>query len=134
MRLREIRLNSFKSFGPTTTSIRLDQLNFLIGSNGSGKTAVLEALSRLFAFNPAQRRVSTSDFHVPLSADEESEERSPWIECDFSFPELGSDSDSAHTIPPNFRHLRIDGDSDEAIVRYRLEATLHPDGDIEEKL
>lgn len=127
-------MNNFKSFGPKTTQIRLEQLNFLIGSNGSGKTAVLESLSRLFAFNPAQRKICPSDFHAPLTSGENVEERSLWIECDFVFPELDGDSDSAHTIPPNFRHLRIDSETEEAVVRYRLEATLHPDGNIEEKL
>lgn len=134
MHLKEIRLNSFKSFGPSITTIQFDQLNFLIGSNGSGKTVVLEALSRLFAFNSAQRRVLTTDFHLPLSAGEEAIERKLWIECDFSFPELNQGSESAHTIPPNFKHLRVDDESGEAVVRYRLEATLHLNGDVEEKL
>ena len=39
-------------------------MTFLLGPNGSGKTAVLQALARMFGFDPALRRIRASDFHV----------------------------------------------------------------------
>jgi AAA15 family ATPase/GTPase len=46
MRITTLRLSNFQSFGPEPTAIDLDDLTYVLGVNGSGKTAVLEALSR----------------------------------------------------------------------------------------
>lgn len=52
MKLQSIRLFSFQSFGPEPTELPLNDITYLIGPNGSGKTAALQALCRLFAFDP----------------------------------------------------------------------------------
>ena len=136
MRLKKIRISNFKSFGSQATQISFDYLNYLIGANGSGKTVVLEALSRMFGFDPEHRKVHPTDFHQ--SASEPCSLGEPlnfWIECDFGLPEieLGND-DELISVPPNFRHLRIDAGDGTLIVRFRLEAILHPDGEVDSTL
>jgi len=133
MKLQSIRLFSFQSFGPEPTELPLNDITYLIGPNGSGKTAALQALCRLFAFDPSLRRIRRSDFHVPYDEEEAPEERQLWIEADFIFPELEDDDDVA-TIAPHFGHMRLDSADGPPRVRYRLDATMGVNGDIEETL
>lgn len=133
MKLQSIRLYSFQSFGPEPTELTLDDITYLIGPNGSGKTAALQALCRLFAFDPSMRRLRRSDFHVPNDEDKVPNERQLWIEADFVFPELEDDNDFA-TVAPHFSHMRLDIADGLPRVRYRLSATMGVDGDIEETL
>lgn len=133
MKLQSIRLFSFQSFGPEPTELTLNDITYLIGPNGSGKTAALQALCRLFAFDPSLRRIQRSDFHVPYDEEEVPEERQLWIEADFIFPELEDDDDVA-TIAPHFGHMRLDSADGPPRVRYRLDATMGVNGDIEETL
>ena len=133
MRLQSIRLHSFQSFGPEPTELTLNEITYLIGPNGSGKTAALQALCRLFAFDPSLRRIRRSDFHVPYDEDEVPDERRLWIEADFIFPELEDDDDTA-TVAPHFSHMRLDTAESLPRVRYRLSATMGVDGDVEEAL
>jgi predicted ATPase len=43
--LGTIRLRDFLSFGPSTETFPLGNLNVIIGANGSGKSNLIEALS-----------------------------------------------------------------------------------------
>jgi len=133
MKLRTIRLSNFQSFGAAPTELALEDITYLIGPNGAGKTAALQALCRLFAFDPSSRRVQRSDFHVPLDEKEAPDERQLWIEADFLFPELADDEDNS-TVAPHFGHMRLDEPDGIPRVRYRLSATTGADGDIEETL
>jgi len=133
MKLKTIRLSNFQSFGPEPTELDLESLTYLIGPNGSGKTAALHALCRLFAFDPSLRRIQRSDFHVSHDEEEAPEEHSLWIEADFAFPELAEDEEHP-TIAPHFGHMRLDEPGGVPRVRYRLNATMGIDGDIEEAL
>ncbi|KGK81655.1 chromosome segregation protein SMC [Stutzerimonas degradans] len=133
MKLQTIRLSNFQSFGVQPTELGLDEITYLIGPNGSGKTAALQALCRLFAFDPSLRRILRSDFHVPFDEENVPEERQLWIEADFVFPELAEDEDNS-TIAPHFGHMRLDEADGIPRVRFRLSATMGPDGDIEETL
>ena len=133
MKLQSIRLCNFQSFGNEPTVITFEDVTYLIGPNGSGKTAVLQALCRLFAFDPSLRRIKRSDFHVPADEDWVPEERSLWLEADFEFPELLEDEDNS-TVAPHFAHMRLDTAEGIPRARYRLSATMGIDGDIEENL
>lgn len=133
MKLQTIRLSNFQSFGEDPTEVTLEDITYLIGPNGSGKTAALQALCRLFAFDPSLRRILRSDFHVPSNEEEAPDERHLWIEADFLFPELAEDADNT-TVAPNFAHMRLDEPDGIPRVRYRLSATLGVDGDIEESM
>ncbi|MDQ9128631.1 AAA family ATPase [Serratia fonticola] len=133
MKLEKIRLSCFQSFGHGPTEIGLEDITYLIGPNGSGKTAALQAVCRLFAFDPALRRVQRSDFHVPFDEEEVPPERQLWVEADFLFPELAGDEDNS-TVAPHFGHMRLDGSEGTPRVRFRLTAAMGLDGDIEESL
>lgn len=133
MKLQTIRLSNFQSFGVQPTELGLDEITYLIGPNGSGKTAALQALCRLFAFDPSLRRILRSDFHAPFDEENVPEERQLWIEADFVFPELAEDEDNS-TVAPHFGHMRLDEADGIPRVRFRLSATMGPDGDIEETL
>ena len=134
MKLQTIRLSNFQSFGPVPTEIRLEEITYLIGPNGSGKTAALQALCRLFAFDPSLRRILRSDFHVSINEAAPPAERQLWIEADFLFPELGDDDDDNSTVAPHFGHMRLDEVDGTPRVRFRLTATMGLDGDIEESM
>lgn len=136
MKLSRMRISNFQSFGPDASEIALDDLTFLIGPNGSGKTALLQALCRLFAFDPSLRRVQRSDFHVPLNEtiDTAPEDRTFWIEAEFAFPELKDVKGEHATIPPHFAHMRLDDAKGVPRVRFRLDAILYADGEIGDTL
>lgn len=133
MKLEAIRLSGFQSFGYEATELSLEDITYIIGPNGSGKTAVLQALCRLFAFDPALRRIQRSDFHVPCDEENVPLERQLWIEADFLFPELEEEEDNS-TVAPHFSHMRLDEPDGVPHVRFRLTATMGIDGDIEEAL
>lgn len=126
-----MRISNFQSFGPKAVEFDFDDITYLIGPNGSGKTAALQALCRLFAFDPAMRRVRRSDFHVAHDEAEVPDQRTLWIEADFHFPELEEESEHA-TIPPNFGHMRLDDPEGVPRVRFRLDAALDVDGNVDE--
>lgn len=131
MKLNYIRLSNFQSFGEEPTTVTFEDITYLIGPNGAGKTAALQALCRLFAFDPSKRRILKSDFHVPFNETDIPEERKLWIEVDFEFPELQDEKDN-NAVPPNFSHMRLDTADGIPRVRFRLNATLGIDGEIEE--
>jgi predicted ATP-dependent endonuclease of OLD family len=131
VRLATLRLSNFQSFGALPTELTLDDITYLIGPNGSGKTAALQALCRLFAFDPSMRRILRSDFHVPFDENASPVERQLWIEADLLFPELNDDDDNS-TVAPHFGHMRLDEVNGIPRVRFRLTATMGQDGDIEE--
>lgn len=134
MKLQCIRLSNYQCFGPEPTELSLEALAFLIGPNGSGKTAAMQALCRLFAFDPALRRIKKSDFHVPHDEVEVPDERNLWIEADFLFPELKDDAGEHPTIPSHFGHMRLDEADEIPRVRFRLDASMGVDGDIDDTL
>lgn len=132
MRLKRMRLSNFESFGPVPETIEWEAVTFLVGPNGSGKTAVLRALCRLFSIDKQFRYVRESDFHVS-SQNEAS--TSLWIEADFDFPELADGQAESPAIPDHYKHLRLEVSNDSAVVvRIRLSASIDEDGEIDERL
>lgn len=142
MRINRLTVTGFRCFGPQPTSVELESLTALIGSNGSGKTAVLQALSRLFGISQSERRLTRSDFHVPPDkGDNELDQLSLSIEAHISFPELLDDDGGAEpttTIPEFFQHLVIREGEATPYCRLRLDGawtrTNLADGEIEEKI
>lgn len=136
MKVRQLRLSNFQSFGPDPTTIELEELTYVLGPNGAGKTAVLEALSRLFSPLPAQRKVRVEDFHVPFdrtAREVHAGQPSLWLEVDVDFPEAESD-DLHASVPPNFSHMAIETEDGVPQVRIRLTGVLAADGEIDEKI
>lgn len=134
MRMRQLRLKNFKSFGPTPTEIELSKLTFILGPNGAGKTAALVALARLFSPLPALRRVQPEDFYVPAAVDPDLVENELWIEVDVEFEEVADEDESHPSIPLFFTHMALEAPDDPPRVRIRLTANLDADGYIDEKI
>ena len=64
MKLTKVIINNFRSFGESQI-IELNNQTVLIGNNSSGKTTVLQALSKLFSDKQNDRIIRKSDFHLP---------------------------------------------------------------------
>jgi putative ATP-dependent endonuclease of OLD family len=82
-------------------------VTFLLVPNGSGKTAVLQALSRLFGFERSMRVIRRTDFHVSGESTQ-SQTLRLWIEAHFEFPELRDAEGRYATIPSNFTHMKVE--------------------------
>ena len=136
MKLTRLRLSNFQSFGQEPTVIALNAMCFLLGPNGTGKTAVLQALARLFGFDPSLRRVRRTDFHIPAEdlAKGDVGPLALWIEAQFEFPELKKVKGKYPTIPGHFAHMRLESAEGIPRVRFRLTARMDEDGDIEETM
>jgi putative ATP-dependent endonuclease of OLD family len=138
MRIETVTLFNFQSFGHQSSVISLMPLTAFIGANGSGKTAALKALSRLFGTSASERQIRRSDFHVdPRESIEDMEECSLYIEARIAFPELENDSGGEQSVPHVFKNMII-SDSEKPICRIRLEATyikgILAEGSIEEHI
>ena len=137
MKIESIKIKGFKSFRDEIT-IQLNELTTFIGSNGSGKTVVLESLTRLFSSNKSLRNIQSTDFYIPLDEKLESqEERNLSIEVKLTFPELltGENTDAISAV---FGQMIVSEPDGEPYCRIRLEAqwinSAIQGGDIEEKI
>ena len=136
MKLTQLRICNFQSFGPAPTTIDFAPMTFLLGPNGAGKTVVLQALARLFGFDPSLRRTRRTDFHISPEALAAGNvgTMTLWIEAQFEFRELVEANGHHATIPGHFAHMQLDATDGVPRVRFRLTASLDEDGDVEEKM
>ncbi|MDR0284240.1 MAG: AAA family ATPase [Propionibacteriaceae bacterium] len=132
MQITRVRIKGFRCFGPEPTTIALDPLTYLLGPNGSGKTAVIVALARMFSPSRALRDVRPEDFHVPFAPTEKAGTEL-WIEVDINFEEARDTSRHA-SVPPFFSHMALDDPDGPPLVRIRLTAVLEPDGFVEQRI
>lgn len=140
MKIDTITLKNFRCFGPQPTVVSLEsKITALVGNNGSGKTALMTALARLFGTNEAQRTVLLRDFHFVPGATELASGASFSIDVVFSFPELSDAEDddvNAAAVPDFFLHMSASGTDEPLKARIRLQAVWTddgtPDGTIEE--
>lgn len=137
MKIESLIIKGFKSF-KDEIKIDLDEFTAFIGSNGSGKTAVLEALTRLFSTSKSLRNIQSTDFYIPLDEKlEDQEERDLSIEVELAFPELarGGNIDAIAAV---FGQMIVSEPDGEPYCRIRLEAkwinSAIQGGDIEEKI
>jgi putative ATP-dependent endonuclease of OLD family len=63
-KLAHSRIRNFRCFGNDATDIALDDTTFILGPNGTGKTAVLQTLARMFGLDPVLRKIRHSDCHI----------------------------------------------------------------------
>ncbi|MCK7676818.1 AAA family ATPase [Corynebacterium sp. CCM 9186] len=134
MKVSRLRLKNFQSFGPKPTEVDLSRITFLLGPNGSGKTAVLLALARLFSPVQAMRRIQLSDFHAPFESNFVEADNELWLEVDIEFEEA-ADGDQYHpSIPPFFTHMALEDAEGVPRVRIRLTATVDIDEYVEERI
>lgn len=137
MYIESITLDNFQSFKGKTT-VPLSKLTAFIGSNGTGKTAILLALSRLFGVDKSMRNIVNSDFYIPTTERlEDRNERQLSLEAILKFPEL-ENGGSSDAVAETFRHMIIDEPNGTPYCRIKLEATWQkssmPGGEIEQNL
>jgi putative ATP-dependent endonuclease of the OLD family len=106
------------------------EITALIGRNGSGKSALLEALQRLFGETRDERTVQPEDFFVPPGETlDTAPKREMFIEVLVTFAELEKGAKgSENTVPAGFRHMIVDGPGKTPVARVRLEATWQSSG------
>jgi len=137
MHIESVTLTNFRCFGPGSHTVTLDsRLTACVGVNGAGKTALMQALLRLFGTHE-QRRVLRQDFHVPPDEVDAPAERTLAIDVIFAFPELQrsarkpvgahSDDDASSSVPSFFLHMGAD-EGGALRFRLRLDATWMDDG------
>jgi putative ATP-dependent endonuclease of OLD family len=141
MKIESITLENFRCFGDQKTVVGLQQgITVFVGGNGSGKTAILQALSRLFGVSAGQRLVRRRDFHLSPEQTTLTSGSSLSIEVVFSFPELQNSDDSTETdaVPEFFLQMASSGQGMPLIAKLKLRATWiddgTPDGVIEEDI
>jgi len=132
MNIESVTISGFRCFSNTPVFIPFSPgITALVGPNGSGKTAVLQALMRMFGVTRAQRTVVPSDFHVPIKEAERPKTRSLMIDVRFSLPELVSGAATAAAIAPVFHRMRIERPGGVPMCRLRLRARWDDDGTID---
>lgn len=121
MKIESITLSNFRCFGPGPATIRLgEELTAFVGANGAGKTAVMQALARMFGVAEEQRRLRRADFHVPVDEATPPTERSLYVEVVLVFPELVAaepDAAAAVSVPQFFEHMAA---SDDGALKCRI--------------
>lgn len=133
MKIKSIILRNFRCFGDSPTIVEFSEdITALVGANGSGKTALLAALTRLFGTTQNLRTVRRSDFHVPQGGVTQAPSAVELsIEVVVVFPELSEGAESNRSIAPVFNHMIVDSPGGNPFGRLRLEATWTDDGTIE---
>lgn len=136
MYISKISIKGFRSFSKEGSIIAIkNKLNAFIGLNSSGKTAALEALSKVFGATNAERDIRRQDFHIAQDEDIDLiDEKYLSIEVKMEFDESEKES-----IPHFFSHMIIDEEGDEPYIRIKLESNwikneFSEEGDIDTNL
>ena len=129
MKLTKVIINNFRSFGERQV-IEFNNQTVLIGNNSSGKTTVLQALSKLFSDKQSDRIIRKNDFHLPKGSRPGENTRELFIETIFEFDELDRNS-YGPAIPTFFEHFTVSQDDAKPFLRIRLESSWEDDGTVE---
>lgn len=131
MFIERLTLTNFRCYGPVETSVDLGPgLTAFVGINGAGKTAMMQALQRLFGVTNDQRRLRREDFHIPTSELVVPAQRNLVLEAIIAFPELDTDGGDGVAIPEFFHQMAAD-EAGKLKCRLRLEATWTDDGTLD---
>ena len=147
MKIAELHLWKFRCFGssnpekdtageihPVTVHLDTD-ITALIGRNGSGKSALLAGLQRLFGETRDERFLRAEDFFVAPGQTLEAEpKRHLFVEALIVFPEIETKKKpktSDKTVPPVFKHMIVEAPGKSPFARIRLEATWEQSGTLD---
>lgn len=133
MRIESITLSGFRCFGTDPITVPIStEITAVVGPNAAGKTALLQALSKMFGVSRAQRTVLRSDFHLGAEGDPDDREAEDlFIDVLIGLPELADGTATPETIAPSFRHMQIERPDESPVCRLRLEARWEDDGTVE---
>ncbi|WP_339373508.1 MULTISPECIES: ATP-dependent nuclease [unclassified Vibrio] len=132
MYIESVSIKNFRSFGPEGQFISMESdFTTLVGANGSGKTALMQALQRMFGISNEQRTIRRQDFHIPSLEEEIPSKRTLTLEAIVAFPEL-EDEDGDHSVIPDFfHHMSVTDEGGKLKCRLRLDAEWEDDGSID---
>ncbi|SVO53038.1 ATP-dependent nuclease [Klebsiella pneumoniae] len=104
MKITQMEIKGFKSFDNVGQTININSFTSLIGGNGTGKTAVLLALTRMFGIKSSDRIIQVDDFYVPPGDEiDTQDERELSVRVKFEFADLEDGEDN--TVADFFKHL-----------------------------
>lgn len=104
--IESVTLQNFRCFGEEPTRISLaPDLTAFIGSNGTGKTAVCQALQRVFGVSGDERTIRLDDFHNSDLTSKGVAVRELRIDLVLAFPELDGDESELEAVPDFYRHM-----------------------------
>lgn len=127
MKIENVSLKGFRCFGPEGTTVPFeDGITAFVGGNGAGKTALLQALSRLFGVTPALRTVRKSDFHLLPDQQELQSGEALSVDVICSFPEIADGEGDA--VPEFFLQMAASDPGAPLKVRIILKAIWVDDG------
>jgi len=127
MKIKSLTLQNFRSFGPIPTTIDLEDLTAFVGSNGCGKSTVLQALARLFGITSAERTLHQGDFHIPRDkTPDELGLVSLLIEARIEFTELEVDTEPGDAVAECFTQMVVEDPGATPFCRVRLEGKWKP--------
>lgn len=132
MHIESVTITGFRCFGPAPAVFTLNAgLTAIVGANASGKTAVLQALTRLFGVTRAQRTIVPSDFHVSPTEGKRPAARELIIDVRLNLPELVAGTATAAAVAPVFSRMRVERPGGTPLCRLRLRARWDDDGTAE---
>jgi len=148
MKVEYLHLWHFRCFGSSNPendaagevhpiSVGFDSdITALIGRNGSGKSALLAGLLRLFGETRDERLVRAEDFFVaPGQTLESLPKRQLFVEALIVFPELEAKKKKTKTgektVPPVFKHMIVEAPGQTPFARIRIEATWEQSGTLD---
>lgn len=132
-----MEIKGFKSFDNVGQTININSFTSLIGGNGTGKTAVLLALTRMFGVKSSDRIIQFDDFYVPPGDEiDTQDERELSVRVKFEFADLKDGEDDS--VADFFKHL-ISSEAGEipfciAKLKAKWTKTNLAEGDIESDL
>lgn len=122
----QVKIENFRSFGEEQV-IDIANNTVLIGNNSSGKTTVLQAISKLFSNKQSDRIIRKADFHLPRGLAPGENRKELYIETRFEFDELDNNGNSI-SIPIFFQNLTVEGANGKPFLRIRLVSKYNDDG------
>lgn len=125
MNIEKIVVRNYRCFSGVETVVSLESdLTCFVGNNGSGKSALIVALKRLYGSTREDRTITRDDFYLAPDEDYKSiSGRELYIEVIFSFPELKRDIKEARAVCPAFSSVIYADEEDGKLkARMRLEA------------
>lgn len=136
MKLTKLVFYNYRSFGPQETTINISNLTAFVGHNSSGKTTVLEALTKIFG----KSKITKSDFHIASdqsSADIKS--NNFYIEAHFEFflEDKNGYTEDGYGVAHYFENFIVNHPEGNPYIVIRLDARFEkgssPEGIIDTK-
>jgi len=111
MHIESVTLKNFRCFDGEGATVHLaPDLTAFIGSNGTGKTAVSQALQRVFGVSADERTIRLEDFHNADLDNPDVPTRSLSVEVVLALPELAEEDGDVEAVPAFFRHMTAERD------------------------